>query len=471
MLTSRTLASDQPTDTLPVLAAYLHTRPGTTPPRPLEAISFDVDDTLIDTTSNMAHGVRAGAMLAATLTSRVDPGTLIDAYQTAFDAHWRHPAAAGTGGVQDVRRRVWRTALRSVGVTLDTSDLDRLVYTCVTAQLAQITPDPELRGLLRELTDLVPVAVCSNGPRASVQQKLDKAALTEFVTAIICGPDSGLAKPDPGPFHACSRALNVDPARCLHIGDRWHADVEGALAAGKVPIWISRHPAANRPRPPTEPWYPTVTHAIRDLLRLLSATTRQARPADLGPAAETDHSFATSGQTNAEETAMTPLDAESPHRHPDTSWCPPLLVALAAITIATTAVIACPVRTGGHHLGAEPTAIPASRSNVPGRDPDPAVAAAPYLTELADTPRAAADANGSPNATPARRAGRTGAAVELRRARDILIIDRPGRVVTDETTDLASPPGLNKEARRQRSYALIIDRSQGPAIGAAQVTR
>ncbi|MFC8845790.1 HAD-IA family hydrolase [Micromonospora sp. NPDC057141] len=454
-----------------MLAAYLHTRLGTTPPRPLDAISFDVDDTLIDTTSSMAHGIRAGAMLAATLTSRVSPGTLIDAYQAAFDAHWRHPAAAGAGGVQDVRRRVWWTALRSVGVTLDTSDLDRLVYTCVAAQLAEITPNPELRGLLRELTDLVPVAVCSNGPRASVQQKLDKAALTEFVTAIICGPDSGLAKPDPGPFHACGRALNVDPTRCLHIGDSWHADVQGALAAGMVPIWISRHPAATRPRPPTVPWYPTVTNAIRDLLRLLSATTRQARPAGLGPAAETGHSFVTSGRTNAEETAMTPLDAESPHRHTDTSWRRPLLVALAVITVATAAVIACPVRTGGHHLGAEPTAIPASRSNVPGPGPDPAVVAAPCLTELADTPRAAADGNGSPNATSASPAGRTGVAVEFRRARDIRIIDGPGRVVADETADLASPPGLEKEARRPRSHVLIVDRSEEPAVGAAQVTR
>ncbi|WP_431895999.1 HAD family hydrolase [Micromonospora haikouensis] len=270
LTTSCTLVSDQPTDTLPVLATYLHTRLGTTPPRPLAAISLDVDDTLIDTSTSMAHGVRAGAQLAATLTSRVDPGALIDAYHAAFAAHWRHPAAAGAGGVQDVRRRVWRTALRSVGVTLDTSDLDRVVRTCVGAQLAMIAPDPELRGLLRELTDLVPVAVSSNGHRASVQRKLDKAALTEFVTAIICGPDSGLAKPDPGLFHACSRALNVDPTRCLHIGDSWHADVQGALAAGMVPIWITRQPAATRPRPLTVPSYPTVTHAIRDLLQLFS---------------------------------------------------------------------------------------------------------------------------------------------------------------------------------------------------------
>ncbi|WBB78534.1 HAD family hydrolase [Micromonospora sp. WMMD882] len=202
LTTSRALVSDQPADTLPVLARYLHTRLGTPPARALAAISFDIDDTLIDTSGSLAHGVRAGAQLAATLTSRVDPGALITAYHAAFAAHWRYPAAAGARGLHDLRRRVWRTALRSVSVSLDTRGLDRLVRTCVAAQLAMITPDPELRGLLRELTDLAPVAVCSNGPRASIQRKLDKAALTEFVTATICGPDRGLAKPDPGPFHA-----------------------------------------------------------------------------------------------------------------------------------------------------------------------------------------------------------------------------------------------------------------------------
>ncbi|WP_240762467.1 HAD family hydrolase [Micromonospora sp. HM134] len=203
MLTTHAPVS-QPTDTLPVLETYLRARLGT-PPRPPLAVSFDVDDTLIDTSTSLAHGVRAGAQLAATLTSRVDPDTLIDAYHAAFDTHWRYPAAVDAHGLHDRRRRVWWTALRSVGVTLDTSDLDRVVHTCVTTQLAMITPDAELRALLRALTDLVPVAVCSNGPCASIQQKLNKAALTEYVTAIICGPDSGLAKPHPGPFHACSQ--------------------------------------------------------------------------------------------------------------------------------------------------------------------------------------------------------------------------------------------------------------------------
>ncbi|WBB82477.1 hypothetical protein O7606_20235 [Micromonospora sp. WMMD882] len=82
------------------------------------------------------------------------------------------------------------------------------------------------------------------------------------------------------------------------MGDSWHADVEGALAAGMVPIWIARPPAATRPRPPSVPSYPTVTHAIRDLLRLLSSdAATQPQPADPArPAARVDRFPVTSEQ-------------------------------------------------------------------------------------------------------------------------------------------------------------------------------
>ncbi|WP_155256539.1 HAD family hydrolase [Salinispora pacifica] len=98
---------------------------------------------------------------------------------------------------------------------------------------------------------------CSNGPRASSQQKLSRAGLTQFVTAVICAPDSGIAKPHAAAFRACSRALNVHPTRCLHIGDNWQTDIQGAQTAGLIPIWISHQPTDIPPHPATVPRYGT----------------------------------------------------------------------------------------------------------------------------------------------------------------------------------------------------------------------
>ncbi|WP_263404715.1 HAD family hydrolase [Salinispora mooreana] len=60
------------------------------------------------------------------------------------------------------------------------------------------------------------------------------------------------------------------PTRCLHLGDSWQADVQGARAAGLTLLWISPQPADTPPRPATVPRYPTV----RDLLQLLPPYTR-----------------------------------------------------------------------------------------------------------------------------------------------------------------------------------------------------
>ncbi|MFI6163011.1 hypothetical protein ACIA59_24055 [Micromonospora haikouensis] len=97
---------------------------------------------------------------------------------------------------------------------------------------------------------------------------------------------------------------------------------------------------------------------------------------------------------------MTPLDAQSLHRRRGNPWRPPLLVALVAVTIALTAVIAYPVPTGGDRPGLEPAVIPAGLNNVPDGTPAAAVITAPCLAQLADTLATAADASSSVNATP-----------------------------------------------------------------------
>ncbi|SCF42323.1 hypothetical protein GA0070216_11559 [Micromonospora matsumotoense] len=118
---------------------------------------------------------------------------------------------------------------------------------------------------------------------------------------------------------------------------------------------------------------------------------------------------------------MTPLDTQSLHRRRGNPWRPPLLVALVAVTIALTAVIAYPVRTGGDRLGAEPAVIPAGLSTVPGGTPAAAVITAPCLAQLADTLAAAANASHSVNATPASPAAYTRTHTQSWVAQDTMI--------------------------------------------------
>jgi putative hydrolase of the HAD superfamily len=58
------------------------------------------------------------------------------------------------------------------------------------------------------------------------------------VTAVIDSAVVGAAKPDPRIFDVALRTARVPPGAAVHIGDTLRADVDGALAAGIVPIHL-----------------------------------------------------------------------------------------------------------------------------------------------------------------------------------------------------------------------------------------
>jgi len=73
----------------------------------------------------------------------------------------------------------------------------------------------------------------------------------------------GVEKPDPAIFGFALRAMDLDPARCVYVGDSVRIDVAGARAAGLTPILLDPHDRAetNAPR----------VRALWDVLDLLSA--------------------------------------------------------------------------------------------------------------------------------------------------------------------------------------------------------
>jgi putative hydrolase of the HAD superfamily len=54
----------------------------------------------------------------------------------------------------------------------------------------------------------------------------------------------GVEKPDPAIFGFALRAMDLDPARCLYVGDSVRFDVAGARAAGLEPVLVTPEPAA-----------------------------------------------------------------------------------------------------------------------------------------------------------------------------------------------------------------------------------
>ena len=69
---------------------------------------------------------------------------------------------------------------------------------------------------------------------------LDSLDLTDYFDTVRISSRTGYAKPDPRSFTTAAKALGMDPAHCLHVGDRRREDFEGPMAAGMRAVWLNR---------------------------------------------------------------------------------------------------------------------------------------------------------------------------------------------------------------------------------------
>ncbi len=125
-------------------------------------------------------------------------------------------------------------------------------------QAALANADPELApGLaqrFQSLLDAVPFAdvppalealraqyamgVLSNSPRS--EETLARLGLRHYFDAVVAASEPW-RKPHPEAFRRACRALGIAPSEAVYVGDSLANDVEGALGAGLIPVWVDRY--------------------------------------------------------------------------------------------------------------------------------------------------------------------------------------------------------------------------------------
>jgi putative hydrolase of the HAD superfamily len=103
----------------------------------------------------------------------------------------------------------------------------------------------------------VRLAICSNWDW-DLDEQLEACGVAPLVDARVSSAWVGVRKPHPLIFEKTLAELGgVDPADAVFVGDNWHADVEGPLAAGfglAVHVWRwDEHPGDYVPVPPDVP--------------------------------------------------------------------------------------------------------------------------------------------------------------------------------------------------------------------------
>lgn len=200
----------------------------------IEAVLFDLDDTLLDGTAAAAAGLRG---LVARC-PEVSWAAAVAAWDEAFAEHFpRYLAGEATmAQTRAARIRAWADRL---GVAVEAGsepawfEWYRAGYEAGWAQFADVG------GCLDALAGLR-LGVITNGDGEQQRAKLAALGLAGRLAPVIVSGDAGFAKPDPRIFGLAAAALGVPPGRCLMVGDNRAGDAVGAQAAGMVGVWLNR---------------------------------------------------------------------------------------------------------------------------------------------------------------------------------------------------------------------------------------
>jgi putative hydrolase of the HAD superfamily len=258
----------------------------------VDAVLFDLDDTLIVEEPAAVAAFAATAAVAATVHPHLAPGELAVAARrqaralwhaspdhaywaevgiSSWEALWcrwegdREPVARTREWAAGYGREAWRLALAEQQIydPLLAGDLaERFGEERRARHLAFTDAGPAVL----ELATTHRLGVITNGAACLQREKLEASGLAASFEVVVVSGDLGTGKPAPELFAAAVRRLG-HPRRVTVVGDSYRKDVAGALAAGLDAIWLNRSGAE---RPAGVPEVPQI-RSLRQLAATLAA--------------------------------------------------------------------------------------------------------------------------------------------------------------------------------------------------------
>jgi putative hydrolase of the HAD superfamily len=200
----------------------------------IEAILFDLDDTLLDADAAWNSGIK-------TLLARcpeVDQSRAFHAWGEAFEEYFdRYLAGEMTFEASRIARvRSWADA---VSVVVEPGDELSWFDDYLAGYEAGWVAFDDVEAALAKLEGLR-LGVITNGEGRQQRAKIAALGLAPAFEVVVCSGDVGFPKPDRRIFEAAADRLALPPGRCLFVGDRRDSDALGAMAAGMSGLWLNR---------------------------------------------------------------------------------------------------------------------------------------------------------------------------------------------------------------------------------------
>ena len=233
------------------------------------AVFFDLDGTLVseragEREARLAAGAAARELGLCSAEPREFAAAADAAYEAIMDEH-------GHAWPQYITDAVWlgRTLERLGSPGAGQHDLAEVAAAYKEGRLAHIAAVEGARTAIEAGLRHGPVAVISNYTEPEHQRrKLEAAGLAGHFEHVFISGEVGCSKPDPRIFEHAAETLGAAIGDCLHIGNSWATDIEGALSAGADAIWFEEdaRPGA-RSRDPRVPRFECMAELAAHLER------------------------------------------------------------------------------------------------------------------------------------------------------------------------------------------------------------
>lgn len=241
----------------------------------IQAVVWDVDDTLFDYTTADRLGMRAHLTAEGLLGEYETVEQAITRWREITDLQWAR-FAAGEVSFETQRRDRVRVF---VGRELTDAEADAWFQRYLAHYEEVWTLFPDVLPVLDSLAASHRHAVLSNSSLHVQDHKLRVLGVHDRFETILCAVELGVSKPEAGAFLAACEFLGLPPHEVAYVGDHPEIDGRGAADAGLLSVWIDRGGLYATIDPPAGPHR---IASLAELPSLLGSDTRFGAPSTFG---------------------------------------------------------------------------------------------------------------------------------------------------------------------------------------------
>lgn len=203
----------------------------------VQAVIFDIDNTLYDYDAANIHGMAAVYNYCKQMFG-LDQETTLSYYQKAW--HLTEQRVGSNTAAIHNRMLRFQCMMELLKQPLF-PHAQMLCRTYWDHMLAHMQPSPGIHVFMQHLKDSGKVIGIGTDMTAYIQyRKLELLGLYPYIDMVVTSEEAGVEKPDPKFFRLCLEKVGYPPECCAFIGDNLKKDVEGAIASGLQGIWYSQ---------------------------------------------------------------------------------------------------------------------------------------------------------------------------------------------------------------------------------------